>query len=371
LIYSLSIHADYKCQRSGVCCSSDWDVPVELPLYHSLDDALRGQRLAAVAPAADDQPPFVSDADMPEGAGAMVSRTATGDCVFYHRHSGLCVIQRDLGEPYLPETCRYFPRLAVRDWRGTFISLSHYCPTAAGMLFRGDMPLEIVESPAAFPPLDYEGLRVDPDAWPPLLHPTMLMDVSGYSAWERHMVARCADASLSPDAVLATLERDARLLRTFQPDGATLVEAVAALPADAIDVPDHATLGASLLLHRQIVVAIPEDLRPDPDEARLEDVFIHGVREEWRRWHGPLKRYLAAKAFASWTAYQGQGLLTIIRGLEAALALVRVEASRECRDAARPLDEELLTQAIRGADFVLNHLAVGEELAAVWSQAEL
>jgi hypothetical protein len=370
VIYALSFHADYKCQRSGVCCSSDWDVPVELALYRTLDDALRGQRLAAAAAAADNEPALLAGPDLPDDAGAMVSRTSTGDCVFYHRHSGLCVIQRDLGEPFLPATCRYFPRLAVRDWRGTFISLSHYCPTAAGMLFREDMPLEIVEAPAAFPPLDYEGLRVDPDAWPPLLHPTMLMDPDGYSAWERHMVMRCATDSLSPESVIATLDRDARLLRAFQPGGASLADAVAALPSTAVAASAPTTLDGSLTLHREIVAAIPEDIRPEPDEARLADTFAGDVKEEWRRWQAPLKRYLAAKAFASWTAYQGRGVLSIVRGLEAALALVRVEASRECRNAGRPLDEELLTQAIRGADFVLNHLAVGETLADTWSRVE-
>ena len=35
-VYALSIHADYRCQHSGVCCSSDWDVPVELPVYRRL-----------------------------------------------------------------------------------------------------------------------------------------------------------------------------------------------------------------------------------------------------------------------------------------------------------------------------------------------
>jgi hypothetical protein len=61
---------------------------------------------------------------------------------------------------------------------------------------------------------------------------------------------------------------------------------------------------------------------------------------------------------------------TIVRGLEAALALVRVEAARQCRDARRVLDRDLLLEAFRSADFMLNHLAVGEELAAVWSRAE-
>ena len=29
-VYSLSIHAQYRCRHSGVCCSSDWDVPVDV-----------------------------------------------------------------------------------------------------------------------------------------------------------------------------------------------------------------------------------------------------------------------------------------------------------------------------------------------------
>ena len=62
------------------------------------------------------------------------------------------------------------------------------------------------------------------------------------------------------------------------------------------------------------------------------------VVPEWEAWQAPLRRYLAAKAFANWTAYQGRGVLSIVRGLEAALAFVRVEAARQCRNAGRPLD---------------------------------
>ena len=53
-------------------------------------------------------------------------------------------------------------------------------------------------------------------------------------------------------------------------------------------------------------------------------------------------------------------MASIVRGLEAALAIARVEAARQCRDAGRALDERLLLEAIRRADFILNHLAVGE-----------
>ena len=44
-VYSLSIHADYRCRHSGACCTADWDVPVELPLYKTLGEALSAGRL--------------------------------------------------------------------------------------------------------------------------------------------------------------------------------------------------------------------------------------------------------------------------------------------------------------------------------------
>ncbi|MBI4264201.1 MAG: hypothetical protein HY657_07485 [Acidobacteria bacterium] len=235
-------------------------------------------------------------------------------------------MHRDLGEPLLPSTCRHFPRLAVRDARGTFISLSHYCPTAAAMLFRDDLPLAIVEAPGAFPSADYDGLVVEPDAWPPLLHPRMLMNLDAYAAWERHMVARCVDEALSPEGVIATLMRDARQLRRYRPGNGTLANAVAMLPRTGVRGPLDLALDSSLPLDAEVMAAVPDDLKPDRDDSGLERAYAEAVAPAWRAWHAPLKRYLAAKAFASWTAYQGRGLLTIVRGLEAALALVRVEA---------------------------------------------
>ena len=369
-VYALSIHADYRCQHSGVCCSSDWDVPVELPVYRRLDAALTSGSLRPAACADGGGAALIVEDDLPEDAAAMLARTTGGDCVFYHGGSRLCVVHRDLGEERLPSTCRHFPRLVVRDKRGTFISLTHYCPTAAATLFRDGVPIEIVEAPPAFPPADYEGFLVEPDAWPTLLHPKMLMDDAAYGAWERHMVSRCADETLSPEGVVATLQRDARVLRGYTPGLGSLVDAVAALPTDAVAESRHEALELSLALFTEVIRAVPDDMKPEPDKERLADVYLAAVAPEWSRWDAPLKRYLAAKAFASWTAYQGRGLLTVVRGLEVALSLVRVEAARQCRDQDRRLDAELLKEAIREADFVLNHLAVGDELARMWSRVE-
>jgi len=370
-VYSLSIHADYRCRHSGACCTADWDVPVEVPLYRTLDEALSAGRVAPAGRLDGNSAALIVEDELPDDAAAMVARTANGDCVFYHRNSGLCVIHRDLGEPMLPATCRHFPRLAVRDGRGTFISLTHYCPTAVASLFRDDVPIEIIQDPPAFPDADYEGLVVTSEDWPPLLRPDRLADAQSYNAWERHMVARCADESLSAESVIATLERDARIVRRVtSTTSAAIVNAIEQLPAGGVSAPVPEALDTSLAHYLEVLKAVPDEWRPDADTRDLTECYRRHVAVEWTAFAAPLRRYLAAKAFASWTAYQGRGFLTIVRGLEAALALVRVEAARCCRDANRPLNAELLREAIRQADFALNHLAAGDQLAEAWSKVE-
>lgn len=184
------------------------------------------------------------------------------------------------------------------------------------------------------------------------------------------MVRRCAHPSASPESIIATLTRDARLLRAYTPGTGSLLDAVAALPHDIVEAAPLRSLDESLALFAGVIAAVPDEFTPEPDEQMLPEAFEQYVAPEWAAWRAPVNRYLAAKAFASWTAYQGRGVLSIIRGLEAALGLVRVEAARQCRDRSRPLDAELLREAFRNADFLLNHLAGGEELAEGWSKAE-
>lgn len=367
-VFALGFHADYRCRHSGACCTADWDVPVELPIYRSLSDALVGGRLV-VAASAGATYPLIVEPDLPDGMGAMLDRDDHGRCVFYDSTGKRCIVHRDLGEPYLPTTCRHFPRVSVQDRRGTFVSLSHFCPTAASMLF-SDAPVAVVAEPPSFQETDYDGLIITADDLPPLLHPRMLMDLDGYSAWERHMVGRCADVHERPESILATLRRDADLLRRWRPGQLTLSEAVWELPHDLVEAPPDDELAPSLHMRDEVIAAVPDDLKPASDEHGLDDAWTTYARAAADEYRAPINRFLAAKAFASWTAYQGRGVKTIVRGLEAALALVRVEAARQCRDAARPLDRQLLLEAFRQADFALNHLAVGEDLAKAWSVVE-
>jgi hypothetical protein len=183
------------------------------------------------------------------------------------------------------------------------------------------------------------------------------------------MVQVCAAAD-GPETALATIARDAVALRTWKGGGVPLLEAIATLPRGLVAVAPPASLEPSLAAYAEAVRCVPDDMRPAPDESALDDAYEHFVRREWVRFSRPLLNYVAAKAFASWTAYQGRGVVSIVRGLEAALAIVRVESARQCRNASAPLDADRLKEAFRAADFLLNHLAIGDELAIAWSVAE-
>jgi len=114
-----------------------------------------------------------------------------------------------------------------------------------------------------------------------------------------------------------------------------------------------------------------DSIMPRPGSARTRCMRAKNVvAPAWPSWAGPVRRYLAARAFASWCALQGDGLRTTVSALRAAAAVLRVEAARRCASAGRPLDAILMKEAIRAADLLLVHLASPEALARRLSAAE-
>jgi hypothetical protein len=87
--------------------------------------------------------------------------------------------------------------------------------------------------------------------------------------------------------------------------------------------------------------AIPDELRPSrlaPARVPCDDAA---------------RRFLAAHAFASWTAHLGQGLRSWWRSIDAAWALLSYGLG------------------VRQADLLLRHLADPVELARIWSRVEV
>lgn len=342
-IFSLSVHADYACRHSGACCTAGWNIPVEPAIRRVLPVEL-------LHPSAD------------------------GACPEYEAAARLCRVHRDHGEAMLPASCYHFPRRALTDARGTFVTLTHFCPTAAWQLFRDDVTLAIVENPPAFPQhRDYDPLDGRAE-WPPLVRPTVLFDLESYSRWERFLVDTLATAQPAP-AALQTIAETAEQLRGWSPALGPLgahVEATLAGPREPVNDATWARYRsfASPAAFESILDTVPDGLaRPDLP-AHIDATLAACVEPDWNRFSTPVRRYLAAKAFGSWSAYQGRGVRTLVAELVASELVVRVEAARTSSAAGRPLDEPLLHEAIRQADRLLMHLADRGQLLRWLGQVE-
>ena len=169
-VRALSLHAAYRCRDTGACCTSGWAIPVEPETEDRLRAALRSGALRlprragpdAALPSPDPGVGLRRVDGLPHGARVVLRTDEAGRCAFFdpsRRPSGLCAVHGGLGEDALPSSCRQFPRVVTLTPLGVSVTLSHYCPTAAGMLFEGDEALRVVENPRAFPAdWPYEGL---------------------------------------------------------------------------------------------------------------------------------------------------------------------------------------------------------------------
>jgi hypothetical protein len=90
----------------------------------------------------------------------------------------------------------------------------------------------------------------------------------------------------------------------------------------------------------------------------------------WGDLAAPVRYWLAAKAFASWLALQGEGLRTTVLGVRLALAVLRAEAARGAAEGEGSGGSPGLLEAIRRSDLLLVHLADPEALARRLSRVE-
>jgi hypothetical protein len=311
-------------------------------------------------------------ADLAHGARVALATDAAGGCVFLEGgRRGRCAVHRRLGEDALPSACRQFPRVVTLTPLGVSVTLSHYCPTAAGMLFADDPALRVLVDPPGFPPSwPYAGLDAR-EALPPLLRPGVLMDWPSLELWEGFAVSVLGDERLSPEGALDVLASAVEQARRWTPDGGPFAEFFArtldlsspGAPSESgvLGVTEAWPLVADCVPHRALL--------PPPPEG-LGEADGHWVAPHWPALARPIRRWLAAKAFASWPVLQGDGLRTAVLGLRVALAVLRAEAARGVVGAGRVLDGELLKEAVRRADLLLVHLADPEALARRLSRCE-
>jgi hypothetical protein len=250
MVWCLDFHAAYRCRHAGACCRAGWPIPFE--------------------------------------DGTVAARDAPGGCTFHDAEAQRCSLHRAGGLRALPLTCRMFPRIVLHDARGTFVSLSHFCPTAASLLFDGG-GAAIVEAPPGLADVgELDGLDARAE-WPPLLRPGVLMDLDSYAAWEARAVAALADGNGSPRAALTAVDAVTQRITAWTPGAGALLDAV------------HASFDQ-----------LPRASPPDRGPAISRDEAAVG-------------RWLAARLFGAWTAYQGHGLAATLRHLRACLDVLETE----------------------------------------------
>ena len=244
--WCLNIHAPYRCQHVGACCRASWTIPFE--------------------------------------DGTIAARDARGACTFLDGTNGLCSVHRAGGIHALPVTCRMFPRIVLQDARGTFISLSHFCPTAASLLFDASGDVAIVDAPPALADVGVlDGLDAR-EAWPPLLRPGVLMDLESYGAWERRALTVLTSGDTAPRDALAALADVTARIAAWTPGSGELL-----------------------------------------DEVHIGFDALGAYVADTSRDRAAVKRWLAARLFGAWIAYQGDGLAATIAYLRSCLQTLEGE----------------------------------------------
>ncbi len=348
-MFCLGLHAEYRCQHSGACCRADWPIPAEMHVRRAVEaHAIRVP--GAVGP------PFV-------GSDPVVSRNQDGTCVFLERGArGLCAIHRRAGVEALPSACRHFPRQILIDGRATFISLSHFCPTAAALLFTPGS-LEIVHAPPTLrldPPI--EGLDATA-ALAPLVRPGMLCDLDGYDAWERACLDTLARPGLTAQRALDLIAGATEDVRGWRPDGGTLAARVAVAFDRASPAPERTSVDFAALC----AAHFPPRSGPVPDGERVWDTLVEPTID---RFDPAIRRYLGARVFGNWIAYQGRGLRSIVEWLRTALAIVRNELTRRSAESGCRPEKGDAIEAIRATDLLLLHTSDSQALARSFATLE-
>jgi Fe-S-cluster containining protein len=304
----LNFHIPYACHDSGVCCTSGWPIPVERSSVSLIEATIARKVIPLRA-----EPWLVAAGDAPDDVAGMLAVRDNGHCVFFEAGERGCSIHS-----VKPAGCVHFPYVCLIDQRGVHVTLSHYCPTAAALLFEHNDPIAIVDGPSPVSGDSIEGLDAR-DSLPPLARDASgrLMSFDELTAWQRDQVVNAK-------------------IDDFQSDDVALFDRARA--------------------------AVPVPWTWPEAPSRVEGMWWSLVAPKWHFFNDALTRYAAAKAYASWSLYMGEGVDAAIATARIAAAVLRIEAARQCGWSGRELDRELLTEAIRQSDLLLVHYADPGEL---------
>ena len=316
-------------------------------------EADRFERITAHVGVASAPAMFITGGPLPEGAAAILGSGPDGACRF---HDGQrCAIHRDLGEEALPSACQQFPRIALADERGTFVRLSHFCPTAASLL----MQTETFSIEPAPDTIALQGRVEGLDArgvLPPLLRAGLLTDLAGYGAWERLGVETLASGIWTADEAVSAIGAATRAVVGWVPGDESLESAVQRAFTSAQPLPTLADPDLYLQRFACAVTSIPTGLHAPTVPRGIDAVWTRTAAELQAR-DTAVRAWLASHLFGNWIAYSANGLSTVVEYLHVCLAVLHVELARECLRETQASAEQRMLEAIRQSDHILHHLA--------------
>jgi len=339
----LIAHAAYACRHSGVCCSSDWEIPVEDALHARLGRAIDAGDLRPHGAVG-----LVDRPELPAGTRSVLGRVA-GRCVFHTAGPRGCGLHAWGGAEAKPIACRQFPWVAVHDPRGTFASLSHVCPSARDRL---DDPALLILAPLPRAALTFDGLDVR-RSLPPSLSARRLLDWDALSEWETQALDACARRD-APDDVLGDLIALRAHARRWTPAQGRLAGWIASWTPAAAP-PLSAPWQPDLALDAIVRAAVPAGLAvPSP---------IAGVdAPPWSVSAPLIRRYVAARLVACWPLHYGTGLATALAYVAALLSVVAVEIARR-QPSTIVAGDDVVRAALAETDRLVVHLAAPDALA--------
>jgi hypothetical protein len=346
----LSFHSDYLCENTGVCCSSGWDIAVE----HAVELQLRGrfkQKGVRLPNGADGFRPM---SDPPAGCVSSFRRLQTGTCWFRDTEARRCAIHREFGEDALPSACRQFPRICVLEPDVVSLSLSHYCPTAAGLLFRSNGDFGITEGTTGVSQgRNLEGLDARMSC-SPFLRPGVLLGFDGLRAFEQGALSALAERDL-PKA-LNCIQLAANRAAQWRPERGALVSWIQMAFDGRPPTPDSQSVGLDVSATLQ--ASLPKGATAPtalPCASNL-DSTIQSAQVDLA-----LRRYVAARMIAGWMAFHADGLTTFVNYLRLCVDTVLLFAAADDR---QKVEADRFKEAIRSADLWIVHYCDPEQLAA-------
>jgi hypothetical protein len=210
----------------------------------------------------------------------------------------------------------------------------------------------------------------------------MIAVVCSTSEWERHLVGSISSSTDEIAVVLHRVAREAERLRAWHVSQGPLVDWTRTLADGHSPAAGSSGDGEDGVLTRYAAYAdawsayarlsrlTPERMSPTPvtgDAVAAERAL---VKPRWNALTPMVNRYVAAKAFASWTAYQWRDVRTHIAELYLASSVLRIECARAALRLERALDREVLLEAVRSSDLLLMHLVDRDALVDWLRKAE-